>query len=121
MSEPFVGVGHHFSAASSARWPRFILESTADATLYLAILALTSVLHRVPAQPPFDLLVHLLRFIMALHAGRFAFSWWVYWRWWRFIEEAEGDAGGGLANATVAALASAGHDYALWAASREAI
>ena len=85
------------------------------------VLILSSVMHRVPAQPPFDLLVHLLRFIMALHAGRFAFSWWVYWRWWRFIEEAEGDAGGGLANATVAALASAGHDYALWAASREAI
>ena len=67
------------------------------------------------------LLVHLLRFIMALHAGRFAFSWWVYWRWWRFIEEAEDTAGGGLANATAAALASAGRDYALWAVSREAI
>ena len=49
-------------------------------------------MHRVPAQQPFDLLVYLLRTIMTLYAGRFAFSWWVYWQWWRFVEEVE-DAG----------------------------
>jgi len=50
------------------------------------VLILSSVMHRLPTRPPFDMLVYLLRTIMVLYFCRFAFSWWLSWRWWQYVE-----------------------------------